>query len=129
MISNRQTNAVSNRLTKTFIQSYTSRFSTNFNKAPNFDVGYNVSINNSDIGGIKNSFTTHSPYVNLDVLLLKEFIFTSKYTFNKVVNEGETIDEYGFLIADLTYQKKDSKWEYKLSATNLLNSNGLKSKW
>ncbi|PKH50545.1 TonB-dependent receptor [Tenacibaculum sp. Bg11-29] len=125
LISNRQTNVVSNRLTKTFSQSYTSKFSTNFKKSPNFDVGYNVSINNSDIGGIKNTFTTHSPYANLDIFLLKEFIFTSKYTFNKVVNQGETIDEYGFLRADLTYQKKDSKWEYKLSATNLLNSNGL----
>ncbi|WBX76057.1 TonB-dependent receptor [Tenacibaculum ovolyticum] len=125
LISNRQTNVVSNRLTKTFSQIYTSKFSTNFNKAPNFDIGYNVSINNSNIGGIRNSFTTHSPYIDLDISLLKEFIFTSKYTFNKVINEGETIDEYGFLRADLTYQKKDSKWEYKLSATNLLNSNGL----
>lgn len=125
LISNRQTNVVSNRLTKTFSQTYTSKFSTNFNKAPNFDIGYNVSINNSNIGGIRNSFTTHSPYIDLDISLLKEFIFTSKYSFNKVINEGEVIDEYGFLRADLMYQKKDSKWEYKLSATNLLNSNGL----
>ncbi len=125
LITSRQTNIAANRLTKTFTQSYTSRFSTNFKNAPNFDVGYNVSINNSDIGGIKNSFTTHSPYANLDIFFLKEFIFTSKYTFNKVINEGRTIDEYGFLRADLTYQKKDSKWEYKLSATNLLDSAGL----
>ncbi|WP_237274683.1 TonB-dependent receptor [Tenacibaculum ovolyticum] len=125
LISNRQTNVVSNRLTKTFSQTYTSKFSTNFNKAPNFDIGYNVLINNSNIGGIRNSFTTHSPYIDLDISLLKEFIFTSKYSFNKVINEGEVIDEYGFLRADLMYQKKDSKWEYKLSATNLLNSNGL----
>ncbi|WNW00753.1 TonB-dependent receptor [Tenacibaculum sp. HL-MS23] len=125
LITNRQTSVAANRLTKTLSQSYTSRFSTNFKNAPNFDVGYNVSINNSDIGGIKNSFTTHSPYANLDIFFLKEFIFTSKYTFNKVINEGRTIDEYGFLRADLTYQKKDSKWEYKLSATNLLDSAGL----
>ena len=125
LITNRQTNVTSNRLTKTFSQSYNSKLSTNFRDMPNFDVGYNVSINRSDIGGAINKFATHSPYFNFDAMFLKEFIFTSKYTFNKVINEGRTIDEYGFLRADLTYQKKDSKWEYKLSATNLLDSAGL----
>lgn len=125
LITNRQTNVAENRLTKTFSQSYNSKISTNFREMPNFDVGYNVSINRSDIGGAINKFATHSPYINFDALFLKEFIFTSKYTYNKVVNGGKTIDEYGFLRADLTYQKKDSKWEYRLSATNLLNSTGL----
>lgn len=125
LITNRQTNTAENRLTKTFSQSYNSKISTNFREIPNFDIGYNVSINKSDIGGAINKFATHSPYFNFDALFLKEFVFTSRYTYNKVVNGGKTIDEYGFLRADLTYQKKDSKWEYSLSATNLLNSTGL----
>ncbi|CAM1363988.1 conserved exported hypothetical protein [Tenacibaculum sediminilitoris] len=125
LITDRQTSETRNRLAKTFSQSYTSKFSTNFKEAPNFDVGYNVSINNSNIGGVENTFTTHSPYINFDAFLLKEFIFTSKYTYNKVLSNGETIDSYGFLRTDLTYQKKDSKWEYKLGVTNLLNSTAL----
>ena len=125
LITDRQTNEVRNRLAKTFSQTYTSKFSTNFKEAPNFDVGYNVSINNSNIGGIENTFTTHSPYINFDVFFLKEFIFTSNYTYNNVLNDGEMIDSYGFLKADITYQKKDSKWEYKVGVTNLLNSTGL----
>lgn len=125
LITNRFTNEESNRLSKTLSQSYQTRLSTNFRKAPNFDVGYNVSINNSNIGGNTNSFTTHSPYINFDVFFLKEFSFTSRYTYNQVINQGETIDKYGFLNADLTYQKKDSKWEYKLGVTNILDSTGL----
>lgn len=125
LITNRQTNVAENRLAKTFSQSYRTKFSTNFRDAPNVDIGYNVAINRSDIGGVVNKFTTHSPYINFDAFFLKEFVFTSRYTYNKVVNDGTTIDEYGFLRADITYQKKDSKWEYKLGVTNLLNTKAL----
>ncbi|WP_440880157.1 carboxypeptidase regulatory-like domain-containing protein [Tenacibaculum sp. C7A-26P2] len=125
LIKNGVTGEVTNRLFKTFRQSYQTKFSTNIRNAPNFDIGYNVQINNSDIGGTKNIFTTHSPYLNLEVRFLKEFNFTSKYTFNQVVNQGQVIDEYGFLRADITYQKKDSSWEYKIGVTNILDSSGL----
>ena len=125
LIKNGVTGEVTNRLFKTFRQSYQTKFSTNIRNAPNFDIGYNVQINNSDIGGTKNIFTTHSPYLNLEVRFFKEFNFTSKYTFNQVVNQGQVIDEYGFLRADITYQKKDSSWEYKIGVTNILDSSGL----
>ena len=125
LITNRQTNIAENRLAKTFSQNYRTKFSTNFRDAPNFDIGYNVAINRSDIGGVTNKFTTHSPYFNFDAFFLKEFVFTSRYTYNKVVNGGKKIDEYGFLRADITYQKKDSQWEFKLGVTNLLNTKSL----
>ncbi len=125
LVTDRQTNVANNRLSKTFSQNYKTKLSTNFKKAPNFDIGYNVSINNSDIGGATNKFITHSPYLNFDAYFLKEFVFTSKYTYNEVVNGGKTIDSYGFLRADITYQKKDSKWEYKVGVTNLLDSKSL----
>ncbi|SED13324.1 CarboxypepD_reg-like domain-containing protein [Tenacibaculum sp. MAR_2009_124] len=125
LVTSRLTNEAVNRLAKTFSQSYESRFSTNFREAPNFDIGYNVAINNSNIGGVENSFTTHSPYLNFDAFFLKEFAFTSKYTYNQVINQGTTIDRYGFLDADVTYQKKNSNWEYKLGVTNILDSSGL----
>ncbi|MGB1042205.1 MAG: carboxypeptidase regulatory-like domain-containing protein [Tenacibaculum sp.] len=125
LITNTITDLTENRLSKTFSQSYKTKFSTNFREAPNFDIGYNVSINKSNIAGNQNTFTTHSPYINFDAYFLKEFIFTSSYTYNNVINNGSSIDSYCFLRADLTYQKKDSKWEYKLGVTNLLNSTSL----
>jgi hypothetical protein len=50
----------------------------------------------------------------------------SDYNFFHNRNKAKTIDsEYDFLSASLIYQKKASKWEYKLSGTNLLNTTAL----
>ena len=41
-------------------------------------------------------------------------------------NNSKTVDnEYDFLSASLIYQNKAAKMEYKLSATNLLNTSSL----
>jgi hypothetical protein len=56
---------------------------------------------------------------------LKNFTFTSRYTYNKVENNGAIINDYAFLDLDLTYQKKDSKWEYSFEMTNALDTNAL----
>ena len=34
-------------------------------------------------------------------------------------------NEYAFLNANLSYQKKDSKWEYNIQVTNALNTDAL----
>ena len=50
----------------------------------------------------------------------------SDYSFYHNRNKAKTIDsEYDFLSASLIYQKKNSKWEYKLSGTNLLETKAL----
>ena len=125
LFENPQTQVVENRESNSFTQSYRTRFSSNFRDAPNFDVGYNISINRYDQGGTINSYTTHSPFVNFDALFLKEFTFNTKFTYNNYSNEEKTLNTYSFWDADLTYQKKDSKWEYKIGITNLLNTKSL----
>jgi len=75
--------------------------------------------------GTTTTFTTHSPFVNFDALFLKHFTFTSKYTYNNFKEEETTINNYSFLDADITYQKEESKWEYKIGVTNLLNTKAL----
>ena len=53
-------------------------------------------------------------------------MFVSEYEFYHYTNKANTVDnEYDFLTASLIYQKKDSKMEYKLSATNILNTTSL----
>jgi len=106
-------------------QSFRTKLSTNFRDAPNFDIGYKVSINNANRGGNDNKFITHSPYVNVDAYFLKSFIFTSKFTYNKYGTDAVTINTYSFWDADLTYQKENSKWEYKAEVTNILNTKSL----
>ncbi|WP_299109032.1 TonB-dependent receptor [uncultured Tenacibaculum sp.] len=122
---NPQTLVAENRVSKSFNQSYRTKFSTNFREAPNFDIGYNFSINNYDQGNSNNTFTTHSPYINFDTFFLKSFVFNTRYTYNNYRNQERTINNYSFWDADLTYQKKDSSWEYKIGITNILNTTSL----
>ncbi|NVK52721.1 MAG: TonB-dependent receptor [Flavobacteriaceae bacterium] len=110
---------------RSFSQTYSTGISSNFRIAPNFDFGYRVTVNDYNQGGNANKFYTHSPYLNLDVLFLKNFTFTSRYTYNNYKNETQTLNNYSFLDLDLTYQKKDSKWEYSLEVTNALNTASL----
>ena len=124
IVTNRQ-GVDENRLSKTFSQIYRSGFSTNFRDVPNVDLGYVVSVNKSEINGVTNIFKTHSPYIGFDAFFLKSFVFNTKYTYNQVLQNGKKNDEYQFMDVDISYQKKDSKWEYKIGVTNLLDSKSL----
>ncbi|WP_046743788.1 carboxypeptidase-like regulatory domain-containing protein [Kordia zhangzhouensis] len=110
---------------ESFSQSYQTRISTNFRNAPNIEVGYNLTINDYDQGQNSNRFITSSPFVNVDAYFLKSFIFTADYSYFNYKNEERTINSYNFLKAELSYQKKDSSWEYAVRGTNLLNTKSL----
>jgi len=112
-------------INESFTQSYRARFSTNFRNAPNFELGYNLSINDYEQGAGRSKFYTHSPFANVDVYFLKSFIFKADYSYFNYRNETETINNYSFLDASLAYQKKDSRWEYTLGVTNILDTKSL----
>ena len=108
--------------TETFTQNYNISFSTNYKDLPNLSLRYTFTINDnsSDI------FYTDNPSVELEYFFLDSFSFVSEYSFFHNRNKSKTIDtEYDFLSASLMYMKKDSKWEWKLSGTNLLNTGAL----
>jgi hypothetical protein len=105
--------------TESFSQSYTVRASTNYKNLPNIEFGYNLLINKYS----GSTFYTDKPFARLDYYFLDSFSFVSEYEFYHYYNGDKTVDnEYDFLSASLIYQKKNSKWEYKVSATNLLNT-------
>ncbi|WP_029271828.1 carboxypeptidase-like regulatory domain-containing protein [Flavobacterium sp. KJJ] len=105
--------------TESFVQSYTVRASTNYKNFPNLEVGYNALINKYS----GSTYYTDKPFARLDYYFWNSFSFVSEYEFYHYYNSNKTVDnEYDFLSASLIYQKKDSKWEYKVSATNLLNT-------
>jgi hypothetical protein len=107
---------------ESFVQNYTIKASTNYKDLPNVELGYNRMIN--DYQGTK--FYTDKPSIKLDYYFLNAFSFVSEYEFYHYTNNKKTVDnEYDFLTASLIYQKKDSKWEYKVAATNLLNTTSL----
>ncbi|MNX48517.1 hypothetical protein D3C86_790980 [compost metagenome] len=105
--------------TESFTQSYTVRASTNYKNFPNLEVGYNALINQYS----GSTYYTDKPFARLDYYFWNSFSFVSEYEFYHYYNTDKTVDnEYDFLSASLIYQKKDSKWEYKIAATNLLNT-------
>ena len=112
-------------INESFTQSYKTGISSNFKTAPNFEMGYNLSINNYNQGGGKNTYYTHRPYANVDAYFLKGFKFSADYSYYNYRNKDKTLNNYSFLDAELGYQKKDSKWEYTLGVTNLLDTKSL----
>lgn len=108
--------------TESFVQSYTVRASTNYKNLPNIEFGYNMLVNKYS----GSTYYTDKPFARLDYYFLDSFSFVTEYEFYHYYNGNKSVDnEYDFLSASLIYQKKNSKWEYKIAATNLLNTNYL----
>jgi hypothetical protein len=107
---------------ESYSQSYNLSFSTNYKTLPNLTLGYNFSINDN----FSDVIYIDSPTVTLEYYFLDAFSFVSEYSYFHNRNKAKTIDsEYDFLTASLMYQKKGSKWEWKLSGTNLLDTKSL----
>ena len=112
------------RNTKNLTQNYRTSAETNFKDAPNFEIGYNHTITNSDNGVTDRTFTTIRPFANMEVNFLKGFTFAadwSLYNYDDDDDSTEIDNMYSFLEANLYYQKPDSKWEFRIQATNLLD--------
>ncbi|WP_166922913.1 carboxypeptidase-like regulatory domain-containing protein [Flavobacterium poyangense] len=115
--NNIQNNVLATR--ESFVQSYTVKAATNYKDLPNIEFGYNALINQYS----GSTFYTDKPFARLDYYFLDSFSFVSEYEFYHYYNSDKAVDnEYDFLSASLIYQKKDSKWEYKIAVTNLLNT-------
>ena len=106
-----------------YSQTYRARLGTNFREAPNFELGYRYTIQDNDQGSSRTKFYTKAPSIEFDALIFKAFTFKTEYSYNNFSDENRTINDYQFWDASLTYRKnKDSKWEYELKATNLLDT-------
>ena len=108
---------------ESFTKNYVIKASTNFKKIPNLEVGFSKTIN--DYQG--NKFITDRPSLKLDYYFLDSFSFVSEYEYFNYYNNDKTVNnQYEFLSASLIFLKnKDSKLEYKVSVTNLLNTTSL----
>ncbi|WP_456377627.1 TonB-dependent receptor, partial [Lutibacter sp.] len=117
-------NIVNNReiSSKTLSHSYQASIASKFKNAPNFEVGYQKSFTQYSNTGS----TTDRPFANMEIGFLKNFILTADYSYYNYKNDENTIkNTYSFLNADLYYQQKDSKWEFKISADNLTNNTSM----
>ena len=120
LFNNIQNNVVSTN--ESFTQSYTLKTATNYKKLPNLELGYNIVINDY----ANSIFYTERPFAKLDYYFLNSFSLVTEYEFYHYYNTEKSVDnQYDFLSASLIYQKKDSKFEYKISGTNLLNTKSI----
>lgn len=111
------------RVSKSITQNYRASLGTQFYNAPNIEMGYSFTKNKYDNGGLQNTFITDSPFARFDAQFLKNFILTIDYDFYNYRNtDGTNENRYEFLESTLSYQKEDSKWEFSLVGTNLLES-------
>jgi len=106
-----------------FTQNYRASVRSNFRDWPNFEVGYNAIINDYVNGGLEQTYYTNSPFANVDVKFLKHFTFTADWNLYNYSDKANTVEnQYSFLDANLYYRKGDSPWEFKIQATNILDT-------
>lgn len=105
-----------------FTQSYTPGIRTNFKVAPNVSLQYRYSVTDNNQGSRRTTFVTQSPSIDFDAYIWKKVTFRTNYSFTtQDVGNGET-QSFQNWDANLSYRKdKDSKWEYEIRATNLLD--------
>ncbi|WP_136466176.1 carboxypeptidase-like regulatory domain-containing protein [Flagellimonas onchidii] len=114
------------RNSKSWTHSYRGSVGSSFIDAPNLELGYRYSVNNYNTGGTESTFFTDRPFAKFDMAFGKGFIFLADYDYYFYRDKSGTVEnKYGFLNASLSYQKKDSKWEYSINATNLTNNQEL----
>ncbi|NQY28930.1 MAG: outer membrane beta-barrel protein [Flavobacteriaceae bacterium] len=108
---------------ESYTQTYRAQFRTNFKTAPNVEVSYRYTIQDNDQGATRSKFYTKAPSINFDALIWKVLTFKTDYTYNNFSDEFRTLNSYQFWDASLAYRKdEDSKWEFELKASNLLDT-------
>ena len=116
--------SIDNRsVSENFSQNYKGSIRTLFKTAPNVEIGYAYTLSDNNIGDTSIKYYTKRPYVEMDALILKALTFRTNYSQTRFSDQDNLINSYKFWDASLSYRKdKDSKWEYEVKATNLLDT-------
>lgn len=110
-------------INENYNQNYFARIRTNFRTAPNIQLAYNYAKADNNQGGRNTKFFTNSPSIEFDAYIFKSLTFRTDYGYTRISNESGTLNSFDFWNATLSYRgKPDSKLEYEIRATNLLNT-------
>ncbi|MEO9571228.1 MAG: TonB-dependent receptor [Polaribacter sp.] len=114
-------NIVSNN--ESFTQTYKSSFGTNFTKAPNVTLNYTFRLQDSDLGERNTKRYTNTPSIQFDAYIWEKLTFRTEYEYSSLSDGTDTLNSFDFWDASLIYRtNKDSKWEYQIKATNILDT-------
>ncbi len=110
-----------------FSQTYDTKLTSTFFKVLEAKLGYSFTANQYVSGRIDNTFTTHSPSLDIDLDLFKGFKLEADYTYTAYLNKAQgTQSGFDFLNAYLSYQGKKSPIEVKLSVWNLADTRAIR---
>ncbi|WP_157963240.1 TonB-dependent receptor [Algoriphagus litoralis] len=108
-------------------QTYDFKVTSTFFKILEVDLSYAFTTNNYTSGAIKNTFSTHSPKVEIDLDIYKGLKLNADYTYNSYLNQASGIrSDFEFLNAFLGYQGKKSPWEFRISVWNILDTRSIR---
>lgn len=109
-------------INEAFSQNYTPELRTNFLKAPNLRIRYGYSITNNNQGQRKTKFITNSPSIEFDAYIWSSVTLKTDFTYTNQSQDDGPSESFQTWNAFLSYRKdRDSKWEYEVRATNLLD--------
>ncbi|WP_299669909.1 TonB-dependent receptor [uncultured Polaribacter sp.] len=102
---------------------FNTRIGTNFTKAPNVSLRYNLTfsdqINSSRPTDIKT--IRHAPSIDFDAYIWNSLTVKSDFSYTEQRQDGSVLNSFNIWNATLAYRKdKDAKWEYELVGSNLL---------
>lgn len=105
-----------------FSQTYDFKVTSTFFKFLEVDLGYAFTTNNYNSGALSNTFSTHSPKVEIDLDIYKGLKLNADYTYNSYLNQASGVrSDFEFLNAFISYQGKKSPWELRFSVWNILD--------
>jgi len=106
-----------------FAHSYFFKFTSTFMKTVEVDFGYTWDQNFYRSTNASNTFSTHSPKIEVDWDIWNGLKLNADYTYNAYLNKAaDTKSEYDFFNAFLSYQGKSSPWEFRFTVWNILDT-------
>ena len=97
-------------------------FGTNFKKLPNFELGYNKGFNKYSGGNSETEAETDNPYINMEYIFFKDFVFKADYEYTKYNNNLGQKETYEIANLSLLYQKEDSAWTFEIKGSNIFDT-------
>ena len=111
-----------------FSQRYRASIETTMEDLPIIEIGITTLLNTyrNKVFGTQ-QFTTLSPAVNIEWSIWGPFLLTADYSYHWYQSQGGEVDsQYDLLNAALYYKGKDSRFEFKLTGLNLLNTSSIR---
>lgn len=102
---------------------FSTRLGTNFTKAPNVTLSYNVAFSNQDNSSRQDIIKSvrHTPSIDFDAYIWNSVTITSDFSFNEQRQNGVSTNTFSIWNAKIAYRKdRDAKLEYELVGNNLL---------